>query len=251
MIDIHTHVLYGMDDGAQDLETSLAMLDMAAGNGTTDIVGTPHCNPNFEFKPALIAERVQQLNGEMDGKIRVHSGCDFHLTFDNVNDALANPTKYTIAARNYLLIELSDMVIFKSTEPDFERLQAKGIQLIITHPERNPLLQMRMEQLEKWIDMGCYMQVTAGSLFGRFGRRAQAFAEALMDRNMVHILASDAHDTEKRPPILKEAYKHVSKKWGEKRATLLVMDNPRSVLLGENLPPLEKPPVKKAWQFWK
>jgi len=251
MIDIHTHVLYGMDDGAHDRETSLAMLEMAAENGTTDIVGTPHCDPTFEFQPQLIAQRVAELNREMNGKIRIHSGCDFHLTFDNVNDALANPTKYTIGAKTYLLVELSDMVIFKSTEPDFERLQAKGMRLIITHPERNPLLQMRMEQLEKWVEMGCHMQVTADSLFGRFGRRAQAFAEALMDRNMVHVLASDGHDTRKRPPVLKEAFQHVSKKWGEKRAALLLVDNPRAALLGEEIPPLEQIAAKKSWQFWK
>ena len=251
MIDIHTHVLYGMDDGAKDLETSLAMLDMAADTGTTDIVGTPHCDPTFEFKPALIAERVKELNEEMEGRIRIHSGCDFHLTFDNVNDALANPAKYTIGGRNYLLIELSDITIFKSTEPDYERLQAAGMRLIITHPERNPLLQQRMEQLEKWIDMGCYLQVTADSLFGRFGRRAHAFAEGLMDRNMVHILASDGHDTVKRPPVLQDAYKHVSKKWGEKRASLLMTENPGAVLRGEELASLEQPAVKKAWQFWK
>src|SRR5947209_616553 len=129
MIDIHSHVLYGMDDGAKEIEDSLGMLDMAVEQGVTDMVGTPHCNPDYPFQPERIAAELRELNEEMEGKIRVHSGCDFHLTFDNVNDAVANPAKYTIAGKNYLLVELSDMVIFKSTEPDYERLQAVGIHL--------------------------------------------------------------------------------------------------------------------------
>src|SRR4051794_22682171 len=110
-----------MDDGAKTLDDSLAMLAAAAAAGTTDIVATPHSDTEYEFQPALIRERLAELTSH-PLPLRVHTGCDFHLTFDNVADALANPTKYTIGQKRFLLVELSDMVIFKSTEPDFLRL---------------------------------------------------------------------------------------------------------------------------------
>ena len=114
VIDIHCHILHGMDDGAKTLEVSLAMLDAAAAGGTTDIVATPHADIEYEFRPELVRQRLVELKASTSSAIRIHSGCDFHLTFDNVTDALANPAKYTINHKRYLLVELSDMVIFKS-----------------------------------------------------------------------------------------------------------------------------------------
>src|SRR5258707_8582631 len=107
-----------MDDGAKTLEDSLAMLAAAAAAGTTDMVATPHADTEYEFQPGLIRERIAELKQQGSLPVRIHTGCDFHLTFDNVADALANPTKYTINQKRFLLVELSDMVIFKSTEPD-------------------------------------------------------------------------------------------------------------------------------------
>jgi len=251
MIDIHSHVLYGVDDGADTVDHSVDMLEMALANGTTEIVASPHANTEFNYLSEVVEQRVSELNQLMGGRIRIYSGCDFHLKFDNVNDALENPNKYTIDHKRYLLVELSDMVIFKSTEPDFQRLQQAGMLLVITHPERNPLLQQRMEQLRDWIEMGCYLQVTAGSLFGRFGRRANAFAEELMKRNMVHFLASDAHDCNHRPPILTEAYKLVSKKYGDKRAMQLMVEHPRLALQGEPLPVASAPVPEEAPKRWR
>ena len=238
MIDIHSHILYGVDDGAKTLDDSLAMLQAAVASGTTDIVATPHADIEYKFQPELIRERMAELNAANQAEVRIHRGCDFHLTFDNVADALANPTKYTINHKRYLLVELSDMVIFKSTEPDFLRLQDAGMLLVITHPERNPLLRQRLEMIRKWVSLGYYTQITAQSLFGRFGTKAKAFSEILLQENLVHFIASDGHDIKHRPPTLDEAFRYVSKYYGEKRAVTLFFTNPLAALNGDVITPV-------------
>jgi protein-tyrosine phosphatase len=254
MIDIHSHILYGLDDGAKTREQSLAMLTMAAETGTTDIVATPHADLQFPFNPELVAERLADLRLATEGVIRIHAGCDFHLQYDNIQDALKNPTKYTINGCGYLMVEFSDLVIFNNTEDIFERMHSVGITPVVTHPERNPLLQQRLDRLERWTSNGILLQVTAQSLLGRFGNAAKRCSEELMDRNLVHFIASDAHDTEHRPPCLDEAFEYVSRKYGAARASRLLERNPAAVLIGEALPVDVEPeaPVKRPWyRFWR
>src|SRR5437588_11975332 len=112
MVDIHSHILPELDDGAKSLEESIEMLEIAVAAGTTDIVGTPHSNAEFAFRPDLIQEKIATLQSAMKDRIQIHSGCDFHLSYDNIQDALAHPTKYTINNRCYLLVEFSDASIF-------------------------------------------------------------------------------------------------------------------------------------------
>ena len=249
VIDIHSHILHGIDDGAATLEVSLAMLDAAAAAGTTDIVATPHAGVQYKFQPDLLRERLAELRAVSSSAIRIHHGCDFHLTFNNVVDSLANPAKYTINHKRYLLVELSDMVIFKSTEPDFRRLQDAGMLLVITHPERNPLLRQRLETIRHWVSMGCYMQITGQSLFGRFGTKAKDFSETLLQEDLVHFVASDGHDNKQRPPTIDEAFRYVSKRFGEKRAVALFSTNPLAALHGE-LIPLQPNPERVARRKW-
>ncbi len=253
MVDIHSHILYGMDDGAENLEQSLSMLQVAIAAGTTDIVATPHSNPEFEFQPDLISERLAELQ-DAGGPIRIHSGCDFHLSYTNVDDAVANPAKYAINQKSYLLVELSDLTIFKNTESDFERLQAAGLSLIITHPERNGLVRQRLERLRNWVGMGCYLQVTGQSVVGKFGSKAKEFTDKLLDENLVHFVASDAHDTRNRPPGLQEAFRYIRKKYGEKRADRLFINNPTAALVGDPIVPeeqVETAASRKWFQIWK
>lgn len=243
-----------MDDGAKTLEVSLAMLEAAAAAGTTDIVATPHADTQYRFHPNLIAERLAELKSASASKIRIHNGCDFHLTFDNVADAIANPAKYTINHKRYLLVELSDLVIFKSTEPDFRRLQDAGMLLVITHPERNPLLRQRLETIRHWVSLGCYMQITGQSLFGRFGTKAKNFSETLLQEGLVHFVASDGHDNKHRPPTMDEALRYISKRFGEQRATALFSTNPMAVLNGEFIPfqpNAEQAPRRKWFLPWR
>jgi protein-tyrosine phosphatase len=252
MIDIHSHVLPGLDDGSRSLEQSVAMIRIAAETGTTDLVASPHANLEFQFDPERVEQRLAELE-KAGGGVRLHRGCDFHLYFDNIHDALAHPTKYTINHKGYLLVEFPDLLIAKSTPEVFSQLLQSGMTPIITHPERNFLLHKRMPELESWIDSGCLVQVTAQSLLGRFGAEARGVAQQLMKRGLVHFIASDAHDEEDRTPRLDLAYKLVADRYGQERAELLFVTNPRAVIEGQPLP--EQPPpeadTRRKWfQFW-
>jgi protein-tyrosine phosphatase len=249
-VDIHSHILYGMDDGAKTLEQSVAMLEMAASGGTTDIVGTPHSDQMYDFQPELIAVRVCELNAALGGRIRVHHGCDFHLHFDNIQDCLANPAKYTINHQRYLLVEFHNAHIPETTGEVFGRMTTLDLTPVITHPERNPLLQQRMESLVNWVRLGCLVQVTAQSFLSRFGKRARQAADELMERRLVHFVASDAHDTEDRTPLLGEAFAYVAKRYGAARAQALFSDHPRATLTGQYLEVEEPVEVKKKKWFF-
>jgi len=139
LIDIHSHVLFGLDDGARTLEESVAMLRMAAEHGTTDLVATPHANLTYRFEPQRIAERLAKVEEAAGGVLRLYTGCDFHLSFENIQDAIEYPRKYTIHQKNYLLVEFSELLIFKNTDEIFARLRDAGMIPVITHPERNVL----------------------------------------------------------------------------------------------------------------
>jgi protein-tyrosine phosphatase len=243
-----------LDDGSQSLEDSIAMLKLAAETGTTDIVGTPHANLEFKFQPNLISERLEELRRATGGQPRLYSGCDFHLMFDNIQDALANPTKYTINHKNYLLVEFSDMLIFQNTGDIFARMRGVGIFPIVTHPERNPLLQRRSELLKKWVQEGTYLQVTAQSLLGHFGNTAKQFSIELLRQNLVHFIASDAHDVKHRPPVLREAFHWMMKEYGPAVAERLFILNPGAAVAGAPIEPgdpllVAKP--RKWFEFWR
>src|SRR5438105_4044341 len=207
------------------------MVRMAAEHGTTDLVGTPHANLQYKFDPPSIAERRAEIQAACSTRgLRLHTGCDFHLSYDNVQDAVANPRKYTIGQKNYLLVEFSDMLIFRNTSEIFGRLLDGGMIPVITHPERNGLLRQRIEEIAKWVEEGSRVQVTSQSLLGGFGKRALEFSRALLDRNLVHVIASDAHDCVNRPPVLDEAYAWLTRQYDEALARALCVDNPGMTL---------------------
>jgi len=253
MIDIHSHILPGLDDGPATLEECVAMVRLAAASGTTDIVASPHANLDFQFNSALVDEKIAELEAACGPAPRIHRGCDFHLTYDNIQDALAHPGTYAINRRNYLLVEFSDLLISRSAGEIFTRMREAGIIPVITHPERNWLLQQRLSLLENWVADGCCLQVTAQSLLGRFGREARNFGWNLIRRNLAQFVASDAHDPEDRTPRLDLAYREIARKLGAARAERLLVDNPRAALEGRVLewePEPEPPPPRKWFQFW-
>ena len=250
MVDIHSHILPGLDDGAATLEDAVAMLKMAADAGTTDIVATPHANNEYTFDPELITRKIAEVRAAAGPVPRIHRGCDFHLTLENIQDALANPAKYAINHLNYLLVEFSDLLIPRTTQDIFDRLLGAGLTPIVTHPERNGLLHKRLDQLTAWVQNGALVQITAGSLLGRFGRRAKAVADELVNRNLVHFVASDAHDTQYRTPTLSDAYQYVQKTWGAALAETLFDTAPQAVIAGRQIQLLDDPepePHKKKW----
>ena len=241
MIDIHHHLLFGLDDGPHDMEISVAMAEMSVQNGVTHIVCTPHSSEQFKFDPALNQERLAKVRERLGDRVTLALGCDFHLMFDNIEDAIAHPTKYSINGKQYLLVEFPEHGISQNMKEIFFRLSTAGMTSIITHPERNPVLARNPEKMADWLRQGCYIQITAASLTGRFGKVAQRVSHELLRRNWVNFIATDAHDLTSRPPMLRDAFHLVADKYGKETAERLFVHNPHAAFYGESLPVQPEP----------
>lgn len=243
MIDIHSHILWGLDDGAATRDESVAMLHLAAEAGTTDIVATPHANYRYPFQPALIRQRADELSA-LVSQPRIHLGCDFHLSFENVQDALADRSKYLINRGPYLLVEFPDAPL-NGMDRVLHTLLSRRLIPIITHPERHHDLKRIGPEFLDWVHRGCLVQVTAQSLLGRFGKSAEESAWEMLRRGIAHFIASDAHGVQDRTPRLDAAFEAVASRLGEPLARELTIDNPGAVLAGR---PIEVHlPKRRPW----
>jgi protein-tyrosine phosphatase len=245
VIDIHSHLLPEVDDGPKTWEIAVEMCRMAAADGITHMVATPHANDRYAYdRPYLrdLLAHLQQLVGDTP---QLTLGCDFHLSYENLQNALDRPQGYTIGDTRYMLIELSNYSVPLQISDCFIKLGDCGITPILTHPERNPILQQAPQRVLEWAEQGCLVQVTASALTGSWGERTQSMARGLLERGAVHILASDAHDTKRRPPVMSAGRAAAAAIVGQEAANALVEDNPAAILASEALPYLPKPVLGK------
>ena len=222
---------------------SVAMCRAAAADGITHMVATPHANDRYhydrEYLQGLVAH-LQQLVGDAP---KLSLGCDFHLSYDNLQDAFAHPSRYVIEGTHYLLVEFSNYSIPPQTTDSFQKLADQGITPIITHPERNPILRENLQRVAEWAQQGCVIQMTGSALTGFWGDRTSRAALWLLEHHAVHVLATDAHDMEKRVPILSAARDAVAEVYDEEIAEALVDGNPRAIITNTPLPYFPRPVI--------
>jgi protein-tyrosine phosphatase len=236
MVDLHCHILPGLDDGAKSIEDSLAMAEDAIADGITHIVGTPHANPDFAFDFRRVRAAVEELQSRLEGRLNLASGCDFHLSHENLMALRSGPRPYCINQKDYLLVEFNDFSIPPSLDQALHELRLAEMRPVVTHPERNGILRTHPERLRRWVELGCYVQITAGSLTGVFGEGPKQTAWAWLAEGLVHFVASDAHNRTRRPLKLKFAFDEVAARAGEERAKFLFVENPRAAFEGQPLP---------------
>jgi protein-tyrosine phosphatase len=235
VVDIHTHILPDADDGARSWEMAKEMCRMAVQDGITHLVATPHANEEFAFDRPKHQRSLDQLQSEMNGEIKLSLGCDFHFSYENIQAALKQPSVFTITDTTYLLVELSDFAVSGAVLDAVRKLKEAGLKPIITHPERNPILQRTPDSILRWADQGCIIQVTASAFTGFWGEPIQKIAEWLLKKKAIHVIASDAHDVKNRPPVLSVARRKISDLADEATATKLAVDNPAAIVAGRDL----------------
>jgi protein-tyrosine phosphatase len=245
VIDIHSHILPEVDDGPKSWDVSIEMCRMAAADGITHIVATPHSNDRYHFDFDYLTHLVQHLQEKIGDSPRLALGCDFHLSYDNLQSVLAHPEKYTIASSRYLLVELSDFSIPVQVADCFLKLGDLGVTAVITHPERNAILRQSPQRVIEWVELGCAVQITANALTGFWGPRVARVATWLLEHEAVHVIASDAHDAKHRVPVLSQGRDAAAEICGAEIARALVETNPRAILSGQPLPYSPKPALKE------
>jgi protein-tyrosine phosphatase len=245
MIDLHTHILPGIDDGARDLAAALAMADAFASCGVELVACTPHILPGlYHNNGPDIRLAVNSLQAEIDRAgipLVLTTGADVHLAPDLI-EGLRMGTVLTIADSRYLLLEPPHHLMPARFEEAVFDLQAAGYIPIITHPERLSWIRNHYDVLQRLSARGALMQITSGSVTGKFGRSALYWSERMLDEGLVDILASDAHDTETRRPDLAEGLAAVAKRLGLEEATAMVAGRPLGIV--ENLAPELLPRVR-------
>jgi protein-tyrosine phosphatase len=241
VVDIHSHILPEVDDGPKSWDVSVAMCRMAAADGITHQVATPHANDRYHYdRPFLrgLVTRLQELVGDSP---KLSLGCDFHLSYDNMQDVVAHPDRYAIEDSRYMLVERRNYSVPPQTTDCFLKLGDCSMTAVITHPERNPILRENPQRVVEWAEQGCVIQMTGSALTGFWGERVRRVARWLLEHNAVHVLATDAHDTEKRIPVLSTGRDAAAEICGEDVADALVEGNPTAIIHSQPLPYFPRP----------
>src|SRR5229473_3559824 len=256
MVDLHCHILPGLDDGPATIEESVAMAESAIADGITHVVATPHSNSEYFFDFSQVCQLRNELQAKIGDRLKFATGCDFHLNLENLEALRKAPRNYCINQRDFLLVEFNEFSIPPAMDQTLHEIQLAGVQPVITHPERNGILRTRPERLKKWVRQGCFAQVTGGALTGSFGAGPQQDALRWIGEGLIHFVASDAHNTRTRPLRLQPAYKVVADRFGEEKARALFQDNPLAAFEGRQLPHVPEieaelpPPRRKRFFFF-
>jgi protein-tyrosine phosphatase len=245
MIDLHCHILPGIDDGAPDLALSIEMARAFVADGVSVVACTPHILPGLYHNTGpQIRQATQRLQQTLAGEgipLRLVTGADNHMTPSFVAELRAGHL-LSLADSRYVLVEPPHHVAPPRLEDLFFDLLVAGYVPILTHPERLRWIESHYQTIERLVHAGVWMQLTAGSLAGVFGRNARYWAERMLDEGFAHILATDAHDVRARPPNLSQGRELAAKRVGSTEAQHLVVTRPRGVLHNDvpsNLPPPE------------
>ena len=240
MIDLHFHCLPRVDDGPASWEDAVALCRAAAAEGTTRIVATPHVLRNewVNTNPVARERLVGALNERLGGSPRILPGCEYYFSNDVVGLAKKGPMSPLtgLALGTYLLTEFNPGLVPPSAVAAFHELRVLGLHPVIAHPERHPVFQRKPEQLADFVARGAFVQITAGSLVGDFGKTAQKACEDFLKLGLVHVVASDAHSIAQRPPRMAPAREKIRKKWGADVERGLFVDNPEAILASRLVP---------------
>ena len=232
MLDIHCHILPDIDDGPKTFDESVAMVRMAAADGITGIVATPHLNEEL-YDPVEISRRVSWLRHLLRKEnigVSIMHGADVSVLFrpDQVEGFTLNGTRY-------ILLEFPHTHLPRNADEILFQFLVKDYKPIITHPERNPSISANPQLLKNLVCDNMYVQITAGSLIGKFGRDAQQCAEHLLREGLVDVIATDAHSTGHRKPRLSDGMHAAAKIVGPDRAREMVFETPSKIVAGMNI----------------
>lgn len=253
MIDLHCHILPGIDDGPGTMEDAVEMARVAARDGIHTIVATPHAADwtlAYKGDVAELDARIAQLQMEVDRQeipLRILSGLEVYLTPETPS-MYERGSIFSLNSSRYVLVEFPFEVFPAYTEHVLFELQLRGLVPLIAHAERYTELASKLEVLEQMVMRGMLLQVTSGSLLGYFGSQVRETAETLLTRRMAHVIASDGHSPVRRAPQLSEAVRRAAQIAGEEAATKMVTAVPLAIVEDRDVTvPEPEPASRRSW----
>ena len=240
MIDIHTHILPGLDDGSDRTRTSLRMAELAVRSGVTDLIATPHSNQRGRFENYASEELEGQFQRLKDAlrqeqiALRLHLGMEVYATSD-MAELYREGKLLTLAGSRYLLMEFGFHDDAYYMEHVLRDVMDAGVVPILAHPERYKALQALPDIMVDWVRSGVHMQINKGSLSGFFGKESFRLAVTMLNHDLASFVASDAHRADQRTPVLRDTYRWIAEHYSEFLADRLLRRNPERVLRNEPL----------------
>lgn len=238
MIDLHCHILPGLDDGSGSIEESLEMARVAAEEGVRTIVATPHCMIGGARDVKTGVMLLRELLQEEDIPLRLYPGMEIFGTYDTAR-LLRENRLLTLNGSRYPLIEFSFHTDGEEETDILEAVIRAGYQPLVAHPERYDYICYNPKLANRWKEMGCLFQINRGSLLGRFGEEAQQMGMELVQRGFATVVATDAHSPVMRTPRVRDVQRLLSRAVSGFAAELLMGSNPQRILKNEELPSVE------------